>query len=737
MKKLSLLFILAAFALNGTSQVTMFWRDVAANGDWAHSTNNPWYRQDDKWNARRVDIAIGEWNYTGTKQYAIAHIGNAVYTTMTVNGNLGGTKYHIHQILFENSTDRTINNSSEGYLSLGGGTGNPKIEAVTGTGTGTYTFNVPVTYEKKSELNPMGGNLIFTSNINNSGYDTEVWGSNTKSVSIASMSGSGGLIVKNTTTVKITGNCTFTGNTNVDYGTLELQADLSSAEIIVKSGAKLIINGNDVDVEKLTIISGGTVEVLPGKSLTVNGLLTNNGILTLKSDATGTASILAPGSSDISGTFKVQQYLSSSRNWYISSPVAGATVPTGYNYFGYQEPGNNASRAVSGETDYWKAYTATTSLEVGKGYIAQPTGATAIEFSGTTLNNADKSITLSRTVGKTKEGFNLVGNPYPAYINIDNLQSNSDILQTYWIRSKNGSYVFDTYNIPSNISTGLSGLKVSKYIPPMQAFWLRVASGKTSATVNLLNTNRAHQDDSDNKFRAPSAVTSLNKILRIEVSNGTNKDETVLYSNENALDSYDIYDSPKFSNTSGFVPEIYTTVGTEELVINGMQSVPLDTEIPLGFRTQENGQTFVIKSIEFTGFDPNIKVYIKDNQNLLNPETELTPGTSYSFTSNATDNTTRLSVIFKSAGSVTGLGNMNDNKGLSIFADNNKHIIINTDSDISKAYSLIIYNSVGQKLIERQVMNNAYTLDKALESGVYFVKIDIDGKQTTNKVVIR
>jgi hypothetical protein len=271
----------------------------------------------------------------------------------------------------------------------------------------------------------------------------------------------------------------------------------------------------------------------------------------------------------------------------------------------------------------------------------------------------------------------------------------------------------------------------------MQAFWLRVASGKTSATVNLLNTNRAHQDDSDNKFRAPSAVTSLNKILRIEVSNGTNKDETVLYSNENALDSYDIYDSPKFSNTSGFVPEIYTTVGTEELVINGMQSIPLDTEIPLGFRTQENGQTFVIKSIEFTGFDPNIKVYIKDNQNLLNPETELTPGTSYSFTSNATDNTTRLSVIFKSTGSVTGLGNMNDNKGLSIFADNNKHIIINTDSDISKAYSLIIYNSVGQKLIERQVMNNAYTLDKALESGVYFVKIDIDGKQTTNKVVIR
>ena len=121
---------------------------------------------------------------------------------------------------------------------------------------------------------------------------------------------------------------------------------------------------------------------------------------------------------------------------------------------------------------------------------------------------------------------------------------------------------------------------------------------------------------------------------------------------------------------------------------------------------------------------------------MLNPETELTSETNYSFTSDATDNTTRLSVIFKSAGAVTGC-NLADNNKIAIFADNNKHIIINIGSAVNKPYSLIVYNALGQKIVENQTTNSVFTLNKDLESGVYFVKIDIDGKQTTSKVVIR
>ena len=182
------------------------------------------------------------------------------------------------------------------------------------------------------ELKPINGDLTITKAINNNGLWTDVLGGNGKTLSIASMSGTGGLTIKNNnnnqTTVKITGTSTYTGITNVDFGTLELQADVSSAEIIVANGAKLVINGNDVDVEKLTINSGGNVEVLPGKSLTVKGVLTNNGTLTLKSDANGTATIKTLGTVTNGGTtnYKVEQYLASQRNWwYLSSPVSAAT----------------------------------------------------------------------------------------------------------------------------------------------------------------------------------------------------------------------------------------------------------------------------------------------------------------------------------------------------------------------------------------------------------------------------
>ncbi len=117
-------------------------------------------------------------------------------------------------------------------------------------------------------------------------------------------------------------------------------------------------------------------------------------------------------------------------------------------------------------------------------------------------------------------------------MDIDNFASNEDLESSYWYRTRNAgntAWTFDTYNIPSALSTGNSGLSVSKHIPPMQAFWVRVKSGKSSATLQFTNAMRGHQDVATNKFRAPAAVNTENKVLRLQVSNGTNSDETILY----------------------------------------------------------------------------------------------------------------------------------------------------------------------------------------------------------------
>jgi len=56
---------------------------------------------------------------------------------------------------------------------------------------------------------------------------------------------------------------------------------------------------------------------------------------------------------------------------------------------------------------------ASSALNPLRGYVSAAT--TSLGFTGT-LNSGLKTIALTRTAGKTKAGFNLVGNPYPSYL---------------------------------------------------------------------------------------------------------------------------------------------------------------------------------------------------------------------------------------------------------------------------------------------------------------------------------
>ncbi len=501
--------------------------------------------------------------------------------------------------------------------------------------------------------------------------------------------------------------------------------------ITVNSGT-VQVNENRVATGSLIIGSGATLTISASKHLSINTELTNNGTLNLLSDASGTATILTPPTiGGTTGAATVQQNLASTRNWYISSPVSG-NLPSGYTYYKYDEPGNNTGYSAPA-TAYWESVSSGTAATMMKGYIVQAASTSIITFTGTALNTGDKSIGLTRTAGKTKEGFNLVGNPYPSFINIDNLASNTDIIQSYWYRSYNGGYVFDTYNIPSGVSTGNSGLAVSNCIPPMQAFWVRVANGKSTATLNLLNANRTHQDNVNNKFRTPAIKNINQQVLRLQVSDGTYSDETVLYSNPKASNDYDQYDSDKMSNANPSIPEIYTAIGSEQLVINGMNTVPLDTEIPLGFTTGQQN-TFSIRASEITNFDSSIRVILNDNQNVLNPETDIT-NSPYSFSSDITNSTTRFSIIFKSASISTKTTDLVSDGKLIIYKSSANQITINCNELVSKDASVSVSNVLGQKLLTKQITASSTIMNIPNDIGVYIVTITNNGKNYSGKLI--
>ncbi|MEI6555709.1 MAG: T9SS type A sorting domain-containing protein [Paludibacter sp.] len=488
--------------------------------------------------------------------------------------------------------------------------------------------------------------------------------------------------------------------------------------LIINNPAGITLAAN-ATAANLTVNPSAVLNVGIGKQLTVSTALTNDGAINLLSDATGTATILTPASISGSGTSTVQQYLTTGRNWYVSSPVSGATAavfnPAGLSNILYSYDETHGSSAP------WPAITNNaTGLTVMKGYVANMASSGVVTFSGT-LNTGAQEIGLTQTSGQVKNGFNLVGNPYPSYLDWSSI-TKTNMLTTMWYRTKTSGdvYTFDTYNASGNIATSNGAKAVTNLIPPMQAFWVHVQTGFASSTLSVTNNQRAHADNSSNTFKAKASLETQ-PVLRLQVSNGTNSDQALVYFNATASNGFDSYDSPKLSNESASMPEIYTLAGSEQLVINGVNDA---TELALGFTTGE-ANNFSIKASQFANFASGTQIILRDN--LLNYEQDLTLA-DYNFYSDVTaNNETRFTVLFKAPSVATGI-NPNSNANVWISLANNQ-IVVN---GASAGTSVAVYNAVGQK-----IMSDMTQLKKSLATGVYMVTVTNAGKSVTQKVIIK
>ncbi len=488
-------------------------------------------------------------------------------------------------------------------------------------------------------------------------------------------------------------------------------SNCANCDITVTTGGTLTIDA-PLTVDKMTVNSGGQLSLNAGNTLNVSGSFT------LKSDAangTGTfVDLTTNGGLTVSGTTTVEQYVSSlqtgpiGRNWYISSPLSATlsstiTAATGNGLVFY----NGASWEDAGTT-----------MDIMKGYIAKsPAQNTTINFTGGTLNTGVKS------VSNLPIGFNLVGNPYPSYVNWTDA-TKTGIATSIWYRSKkSGSYNFHTYNVTGGIGVN-DGTNI---IPPMQSFWIKVTNATN--TLGFTNDMRSHQDQTllTNRLKIPMA--SSQKLLRLKVSNGTNSDEAVIYFNANAQNTVDEYDSQKMFNSITNVPEIFTVINNNSLVINGMNEIRYDVEIPLGFSTLEAGN-FYIEASEFNNFDTDTKIILVDND--LKKEHDMTNGTAYNFESEAMNMIGRFSLIFRTKDTATDLEN-NTQPHSHVFVDNYNQIMIEAPEKSSYA----IYNTVGQKQFESKLNSSKVTINKNLNAGIYFVVLSVNRKKKINRIIIR
>jgi hypothetical protein len=488
---------------------------------------------------------------------------------------------------------------------------------------------------------------------------------------------------------------------------------VSTDNVIIDGDATI---STDLEVSALTINASKSLTVNAAKQLTVTGALTNNGTLNLLSTDAGTATLKAATTSG-NGSYKVQQYLTN-QSWYLTSPVNGTVTPTNLSRIqGYNEGvGTGNDWSVSGTT-----------MTALKGYITTVSDEPkTIEFTGT-INNGDISIPLTRQAAgnENKYGFNLIGNPYTAYLDwkaVATANAAKMPTSTMWYRTKvSGSWDFSTVNGLGESSPE----NVSDMIPPMQAFWVR-ASTTGSSTLSLTNDMVFHDNNASNKMKAPAASNTDRTRIRLQVSNGTKTDELLIYTDAKSLNSFDTYDSPKMSNENVDIPEISCIVGTESLVINGLNDLMLDTALPLRFMTK-TANSFTLKANQVSNLPQGVRVILKDDVT----EFDLTNGTSYNFTSDIADNTNRFSIIFRSPSVISGLEN-NNTVNFNVYANAKGQLTVSlpllTGNDV-----VAVYNSTGQRVMSQKLTNTQTLLNNTFAAGVYVVRVN----EVSHKVIVK
>ena len=492
----------------------------------------------------------------------------------------------------------------------------------------------------------------------------------------------------------------------------------------VPSNIKVKIEGTGTldankTVSDLEISSEVTASVAAGKQLTVTGTATNNGtIKLLSSEADGTATLVG----DITGTAEVHQSVTTGRYWYVASPVSSATSTIlGESVYYYDAAASPSLYKTTTET-----------LSPGVGYAVSPSG-TNFAFSGA-LNNGAQNATIAYN-GNTADafrGYNLIGNPYPSALNWNNVWANTAnqaaVGSTIWFNSNEAT--FPTYNATGSVGVPAT---VTGHIPPMQGFWVLAnneASSTTSSSKTLAfdNTMRSHGPATgSNPLRAPQSAASENQLIRLQATNGTTTDETVLYFNSQAADTYDNYDSRKMMSSNA--SQIYTLLNGMPIVINGMNAIPYNTEIPVAFKTVAAGE-YTIKASEFSNFTSGESLILTDKTN--GTQTDLSVS-DYTFTSSVGTDVSRFALTIQRVG--TSVEGNNSQNSLQVVQTNGRiQILLPSFESGAVAY---VYNNIGQIAAKSDITGTVTTMNQNLPSGVYIVKVMTGTHELTEKIIVK
>jgi autotransporter-associated beta strand protein len=612
-----------------------------------------------------------------------------------------------------------------------------------GKATNTADITISNAATANGPINLYGGTLTLNANIgstNTSNGDILLKGT--------ALAGTGNITVPNTRnlTFNLSANTTYSNainGTNVSItkdgaGALTLAAACGYTGSTTVNAGTLQINENKA-FNAITIANGATLALGPNKQFDLNSTLANNGTLNLKSGAT----ILHGGSNTISGTgsYVVEQAITGSnsggtpngRFWYLGSPVVGA-FSTAYNAGGpnvlkYRDEPNNQWVEITNDG---------TALNIGQGYYCQVANNSTLSFAGSAINNGAITTPNLTSTGSGFTGFNLVSNPYPSYLDWTSV-TKTNVEGTMWYRTHDGTSMnFGTVNA-SGVGTTVGNVVLTKYIPPMQSFWVRVANYGQAASLTFDNTGRSHfvsENSSVAGLKSSNGGPAF--FIRMNLLQGQKSDQIVLYTDEQSSNGLDINDAEKMMQATN--PQFYTMVGAQKTVINALNPSKKQQSLPITMELPTTGvHSFVIEDLEIS----NGLVWLEDKQEEIMQALE--PGTVYEFYANSGINAERFVLHFQLIDDATPINVYNEvngsanfsGKGASVHAESAGVVVIKLPATTEGVTDIQIRDAAG-KLVYSGSTNTLETSVQLVQAnGIYYVTLNSASGVEVRKVFIQ
>lgn len=559
-----------------------------------------------------------------------------------------------------------------------GGTNNTVINGIveanssfTWTGTGTKTFR-----------NGIRGTGTMTQGTNGqwiiSGSTAELNGSGALSL------GTNGLVINSGSTVTASSTKSISDGTVTNNGILNVTSD----------GA--------LSMSALTNSATGAVNITG--SLTVEGTLSNSGTLIIKSNATGTGSLIH-SSSGVSAT--VERYVVGHANvaadgWHLmGSPVATFDI----NGSSFDPGANDDLYSWDEATNTWLNHKAgnPTQIVPGTGYLVAYENTATKSFTGN-LNVSNVSVSGLTHNASQGKGWHLLGNPFASALE--------------WNKT-GGSWALT--NIAATAKVWNSGSKAyddidaNGIIPAAQGFFVQV-NESTTGSLTIPAAARAHSGTAWYKSTTPRILLSASP------ADGSSKQESQIRIEPEATTGFDFYHDSRF--LEGYAPKFYSVSGGEMLSTNALPQLQDGTSIPFGFvKNQHNA--FVIRLEENM---PATDIYLKDLK--LNLAHHLSQQTEYYFTAAEGDEPNRFLLHF----GVVGITEKPSKPALhASVAAGQLHLL-----NLHGTAQLDIFDLSGRLLQQHKVVaNGKQSVPLALPAGVYVVLATGETNSEAVKVIVQ